>query len=651
MRLLITLCVCVGGLVIHEPSAGSDPVDATPATVLVAQALTAEASGDLQKRDQLLNEASLVDLKSSKAKWYQGQVLDSTGTWLSTEELVDSANSDSRLAEYEALRNQLPTSVQNNWNLAKWCAEHRLVQQCRAHVENILIAEHDNELARRILGHRLVGNEWLTPNDQMLLQEQAAFTQEGFKTYGSILRELANKIQSNSANVKRNAIEAIQAIDSPLAIPVMESLIGENQEVSKIALRWLGSMDHQLASLTLARAAVLLEDGDLRSVAVEQLKRKSPFDYIPDLLNALSSPIAFQSAPIFSPDGVFSGYRQAFARETMNSFQLIDAKSTIQYRDVNFYVPSKTVDAFTTFSGAGQTQEGTQAQMELNELNAISILLAEGSAILEADGRQRKAIFDNEMITQMNRRITALVSEIAGEEFVDSPHDVWQWWDRYNETNYQRDKSQRQQYSNSRYDVRLYHARMVPEYKTYEGPTSMVVTRSPARSYVRTDPSPLMQLFPSARGSCFVAGTKVNTLRGLKEIETIRPGDMVLSRDIMTGELCYKPVIAATTRRPAKTVILEIDDESIHATSSHLLWVCGKGWTKAGQIKRGDLLHTAAEPAVVMKATPSDELPTFNLIVADTHTYFVGTSKILSHDVLPRGAVRELTPGQFAFAK
>lgn len=651
MRSFLTLCFCLGGLVIHEPSAGSDPVDATPAILLVSQALTAEAAGDLQKRDQLLNEASQVDLRNSRARWYQGQVLDFSGAWLSTEELINSAKSDTRLAQYEALRMQLPSSVQNNWVLAKWCAEHRLVQQCRAHVENILIVEHDNELARKILGHRLVGNDWLTPNDQLLLQEQAAFAQEGFKSYGSTLRDLTNKLQSTNAQAKRNAIAAIQAIDSPLAIPVMESLIGTNQDVSKIVLRWLGAMDHQLASFALARAAVLLDDDDLRSVAIEQLKRKSPFDYIPDLLNALSSPIAFQSAPMFSPDGVFQGYRQAFARETMNSFQLLDAQSTIQYRDINIGVPSKTVDGPTMNSGYKQSAEGTQAQMELNELNIISILLAEGSAILEADHRQRKAVSDNARIAQLNHRITALVSEISGEEFADSPRDVWQWWDRYNETNYQSDKSQRQQYSNSSYEVRLYHARMVPEFNAYQGKTSRVVTRTLASSQMRSDPNPMAQLFSSARGSCFVAGTKVNTLRGLKEIETVRPGDMVLSRNIMTGELCYKPVIASTTRRPAKTVILEIDEESVHATTSHLLWVCGKGWTKAGQIKRGDLLHTAAEPAVVMKATPSEELPTYNLIVADTHTYFVGTSKILSHDVLPRGAVRELTPGQFAFDK
>ena len=150
-------------------------------------------------------------------------------------------------------------------------------------------------------------------------------------------------------------------------------------------------------------------------------------------------------------------------------------------------------------------------------------------------------------------------------------------------------------------------------------------------------------------GSCFVAGTKINTLRGLQPIEKVKPGDLVLSRSVKTGELCFKPVVAATSRAPAKTVILEVNNEEMHATTSHLLWVCGKGWTKCGEISQGDLLHSANVPAVVMSKRSSAVLPTHNIVVADNHTYFVGDSLVLSHDVVPRGSAHELVPGQFAY--
>jgi hypothetical protein len=36
---------------------------------------------------------------------------------------------------------------------------------------------------------------------------------------------------------------------------------------------------------------------------------------------------------------------------------------------------------------------------------------------------------------------------------------------------------------------------------------------------------------------------------------------------------------------------------------------------------------------------------TYNLIVADFHTYFVGESKLLSHDVTPHRSTATTTPG------
>lgn len=42
---------------------------------------------------------------------------------------------------------------------------------------------------------------------------------------------------------------------------------------------------------------------------------------------------------------------------------------------------------------------------------------------------------------------------------------------------------------------------------------------------------------------------------------------------------------------------------------------------------------------------PAEPAPTYNLVVADFHTYFVGKSGILSHDVLPPKPTNKLVPG------
>jgi len=54
----------------------------------------------------------------------------------------------------------------------------------------------------------------------------------------------------------------------------------------------------------------------------------------------------------------------------------------------------------------------------------------------------------------------------------------------------------------------------------------------------------------AATKMCFVAGTLVHTAGGLVPIESIRAGDLVLSRDERTGEQTYKPAIDTVTTRP-----------------------------------------------------------------------------------------------------
>ncbi len=47
---------------------------------------------------------------------------------------------------------------------------------------------------------------------------------------------------------------------------------------------------------------------------------------------------------------------------------------------------------------------------------------------------------------------------------------------------------------------------------------------------------------PDGTAACFIAGTPVWTRDGMKPIEQVRAGDVVLSRDIITGQTVYKPV-------------------------------------------------------------------------------------------------------------
>lgn len=141
---------------------------------------------------------------------------------------------------------------------------------------------------------------------------------------------------------------------------------------------------------------------------------------------------------------------------------------------------------------------------------------------------------------------------------------------------------------------------------------------------------------------CFAAGTKVHTREGLKNIEDIVPGDEVKSMNTSTGEIAYKTVLNTHLNRfdPTGNVSLkdEIDGSETHlsVTAEHPFYHAQKGWVHASKLVKGDLLtEDEGNTLRVTSVTFDPNAPistTYNLEVADYHTYFVGEDGVLVHN-------------------
>lgn len=138
---------------------------------------------------------------------------------------------------------------------------------------------------------------------------------------------------------------------------------------------------------------------------------------------------------------------------------------------------------------------------------------------------------------------------------------------------------------------------------------------------------------------CFVAGTLVDTEDGLRPIEEIEIGDLVVARDPDTGETSLKPVIELIrlNNRDIWEIEFAVADgviQTFQTTDDHPWWNEELGWLRTDQLEPATMIETFDEDrAQVISINPTGQIsPTFNLEVDDFHTYFVGTEQLWVHN-------------------
>lgn len=223
-----------------------------------------------------------------------------------------------------------------------------------------------------------------------------------------------------------------------------------------------------------------------------------------------------------------------------------------------------------------------------------------GSASRENAGF-KKALDDvNAKNAEQNRRITTVLAMVTDQQLGPEPKPWWDWW--YAQNDY---------------------------YQSSEKPI-----RSETYDYTR-----------AVHSECFPKGTPVWTRTGASPIERVRTGDIVLSMNVETGELMYKPVVGIALRPEGPTIQTHVGGTVIKSTRGHPFWVDGIGWQMAKELKTGERLHTINGAVAIEEVTDGDPADCFNLVVADFNTYFVGDAKLLVHDNTLRGPTAAIVPG------
>jgi Pretoxin HINT domain len=176
------------------------------------------------------------------------------------------------------------------------------------------------------------------------------------------------------------------------------------------------------------------------------------------------------------------------------------------------------------------------------------------------------------------------------------------------------------------------------------------ITRSEAEARLRAEAEP-----------CFAAGTLVHTKDGLKQIEDIKVGDLVLSYpdDVippsrscepyrLETEYYYKPVTQTFVHEDAEVRELQYAQSGrewkLRVTPNHPFYAEDRGWVQVKDLAILDRFLDADFANILCGGSKpvAKRERVHNLEVADFHTYFVGECGAWVHN---KGNTPVLTPG------
>lgn len=639
----------------------------------VCQSLPADVRRVLEREEQgdVIDRRKAITSDTPVSNWHRGIVLQN-GKPIEIENL--------KLTEQEKeYRDQRQGRLddQQHIELAQWCERQRQPERMRAHLQVVLKKQPNNTALRALLRHRFVDGRWYSP---FLLERAKKKADERVKALVAWLPKIsriAQQCQSRNSAVKRRALDALAGIKTPQSSHAMEAIVyGSSADIGEVLVNRLADFSSVDCCLSLARIA--LDDAIPPSVAGLAERHLIRYDsdlYVPELLSLLQVKQS-QMQLTTMPTG-------DLVLDTLVVRELADRKELMRLR--KYFVVGEPVDleadyipARTRVAGKGRTYgdafrtgafnygdpdlnrlgEAQQQWMVNKERDQWSQNLIDGFWFRDTPGfrspknpyggrgdiradeaaflqsvKSDQAILQSQLaraerrIKALNQRVIQLLhrTQLAQASPTDDQistlptedSDVESWWDWWAMSNDQfvgikRSTEQR----------------------------ALIIEGAPNPGTLPRGPK------GRSRGFCFVAGTPVQTSRGLAPIEDLAIGDHVLAQDVESGELALKPVFEVFRRPAANVFEIAFGNERITSTSGHFWWVVGKGWMRTRELQVGMKLRTARS---VVRIDEALKLPlpanSYNVRVADFGTIFIGDERVLCSDSkFPRPTMRSL-PG------
>jgi hypothetical protein len=577
----------------------------------VKAALTAEAGGDNEGRASRLMDAWKAAPDLAEANWHMARV-HVDGQWETVAQVANHTANNSDWAKYRELREKAAGNPKAVRDLGRWCQKANWFDVARVHYAQVLASPAATDAMRVEAAKELelnqVGGAWITKDEFAKRASTAKEIEASLERWRPRLKTLQIAIDGNDFARRDKAVADLRKIDDPSVIPALESfLLDGGFSFQEEAAKLLEQFPQYEATVALVKYSVLAGGSLARSAAITALKERPKHEYVPLLLGDLISPIKSQYQINWDAKGRVS-YTHALLREgTSGNLLLVSHGLAVPVMRQRKVTEDKTVRVY-----APEVPKSTKTTTVVGVPAGVALDQQRTAALTRAASTEAQAQMFNTAANLSNSRALAVLEQTTSQPLPRDPVAWWNWWQGYNEYYWPRPTQYLYQSSAEAY---------------YYGLTHYTLTTG-TRGY-----------------SCFRAGTLVRSQTGSVPIESIQPGDRVLSQDQDTGELAYRVVLNTTVRPPGKMIRVTAGGEDVVTTLGHPFWVNGHGWKMAKELAAGDLLHSLGGAVKVERVAPLGNEQAYNLVVDDFNTYFVGHAGLLVHDNEFRKPTRAIVPG------
>jgi hypothetical protein len=552
-----------------------------PAAPFVQAALDAEQAGDASQRSALLAQAVAADPDFAPARWQSGQLM-FDGAWRTPEEIERLVQNHHRWADYRSRREVVEGTPQDHLELARFCRDNGLDREARYHWANVLIALPNHQEARKALDLIEYRGGLYTEGDVAQFEKQEDAAAQILKTQSPRMTLLCRSVIRGTSEDRAAALAEIAALDDPAVLDALHQAADKATRKS----------DEHAAELYLAIVAAL---GNMpQHEATLWLLNYAVYAETPDVRKRAAEELSTRRQTDYVPllMGALSAkldLETELLAMPNGAVQLIETVTQTRPDAVRSEVRNV---AYEVGDNRGRLPR------RFDPGRTLSNHLSRASAVA---GSTQSAVSDyNAAAEEMNGRIASVLNIVAGTPLDAKPEILWQQWQEFNELQIK-----------------------------FRAETVNININQVAEGYK----------------ACFAPGTMVWTQGGRQAIETIAVGDLVLSQDPLSGELDYRPVLDTTIGDPAEVKVLHVGDERITATLGHRFWVAGRGWQMVKFLEPKTTLHSFNGPVRLAAAEEAEDLVCHNLVVEGFHTFFVGESKLLVHDLMCPAPVLCALPG------